>query len=118
MGKVCTFTTKKNGYFITYSNSIWNYITSNFITQYKKSNNRNSNTSSNTHNPEDEQIYKEEIAEASPKEIEVKSIQKPMVKTTTTKIKMKIKAKERDGIVKAKVSITHNMLTMLINNIL
>ena len=28
-----------------------------------------------------------------------------------TEVKMKIKAKEKDGIVKAKVAITHNMLT-------
>lgn len=67
--------------------------------------------------PEDEQIYKEEIAEASPEEIEIKSIQKPIAKTTTlsingaTEVKMKIKAKEQDGVVKTKVSITHDMLT-------
>ena len=67
--------------------------------------------------PEDEQIYKEEIAEVSTKEIKVKSIQKSIIKTTTlsidraTKVKMKIKAKEKDGIVKARVSIIHNMLT-------
>lgn len=77
-------------------------------------------TQQNTHEetlPEDERIYKEEIAKASPKEVEVKSIQKPIVKTTTlsldgaTEVKMKIKAKEQKGIVKAKVSITHDMLT-------
>ena len=67
--------------------------------------------------PENEQMYKEEITEASPEEIEVKSIQNLMLKTTTlsidgaTKVTMKIKARERAGTVKAKVSITHNMLT-------
>jgi len=67
--------------------------------------------------PEDEQIYKEKLAESASEEIESKSIQKPIVKTTTLNInsaievKMKIKAKERDGIVKAKVGITHEMLT-------
>ncbi len=30
---------------------------------------------------------------------------------TPTKVKMKIKAKEKDGLVKAKVAISHNMLT-------
>ena len=30
---------------------------------------------------------------------------------TPTKVKMKIKAKEKNGLVKAKVAITHNMLT-------
>jgi len=69
--------------------------------------------------PEDEQIYKEEIAEASPEEIEGKSTQKPIIKTTplsidgATEVKIKIKARERDGIVKTKVSITHDMLTYL-----
>jgi sulfur-oxidizing protein SoxZ len=67
--------------------------------------------------PEDEQMYKEEIAEAAPDEIEVKSIQKPIIKAiklsidSATKVKIKIKAKEQDGVVKAKVGITHDMLT-------
>jgi len=67
--------------------------------------------------PEDEQIYKEEISEANPDEIEIKSTQKIMKQTSVltitgaTKVKMKIKAKERNGIVKAKVAITHDMLT-------
>lgn len=67
--------------------------------------------------PEDEQIYKEEISEANPNEIEIKSTQTIIKKTTVltitgaTEVKMKIKAKESNGIVKAKVSITHNMLT-------
>ena len=134
------------GIVIVFALFFMNYITSSFDNTIKNptpkkitiSHNTKSpitettpNTSSNTHTqpnftkdsvpdealPEDEQIYKEEIAEASPEEIEVKSIQKPMVKTTTlsidgaTKVTMKIKARERAGIVKAKVSITHNMLT-------
>ncbi len=67
--------------------------------------------------PEDEQIYKKEIFEANPDETEIKSTQKTMKKITlltitgATEIKMKIKAKERDGIVKAKVAISHDMLT-------
>jgi len=67
--------------------------------------------------PEDEQIYKEEISETNPDEIEIKSTQKIMRKATVltitgaTEVKMKIKAKERDGIVKAKVAISHDMLT-------
>ena len=63
--------------------------------------------------PEDEQIYKEEIEE----ELSIKHIQTSIIKRTTlsiegaTEVKMKIKTKERDGRVKAKVSISHNMLT-------
>jgi sulfur-oxidizing protein SoxZ len=35
----------------------------------------------------------------------------PATTTAPTKVKMKIKAKEKDGVVKAKVAITHDMLT-------
>ena len=92
------------------------------------------NTSYNTHNKSsltknatqanteektlpNNQSYKEKIEKAFPDEAEVKPIQKFIVKTTTlsidgaTKVKMKIKAKELDGIVKTKVSITHDMIT-------
>lgn len=68
--------------------------------------------------PEDEQIYKEEISEAFPEEVEIKTTKKSIVQSSilnivgSTKVKMKIKAKEKDdGIAKAKVSISHDMLT-------
>jgi len=35
----------------------------------------------------------------------------PATTTAPTEVKMKIKAKEKDGVVKAKVAITHDMLT-------
>jgi len=35
----------------------------------------------------------------------------PSVAVAPVKVKMKIKAKEKDGVVKAKVAISHNMLT-------
>lgn len=66
---------------------------------------------------DDEQIYKKEISEAYPDEVEIKPLSKPIRETSilsiqnATEVKMKIKAKERDGIVKAKVAISHDMLT-------
>lgn len=68
--------------------------------------------------PEDEQLYKEEISEAYPKKVEIITIKKPSVRVSilsidgATKVKMKIKAREKnDGIVQAKVGISHDMLT-------
>lgn len=67
--------------------------------------------------PEDELLYKEEISEAYLKKTDIKTIKKPIEKLSivsidgVTKVKMKIKAKEKDGVVKAKVAISHDMLT-------
>lgn len=58
----------------------------------------------------------EEISEAYP-DVEIKTITKPIAKLSilsiesATRVKMKIKAREKAGIVKAKVSISHDMLT-------
>ncbi len=66
---------------------------------------------------EDEQIYREEIAETHTEEIIIKPISNPIVKISTlsiesaVKVIMKIKAREKAGIVKAKVSIRHDMFT-------
>lgn len=70
-----------------------------------------------TTQPEDEQIYQEEISKLYPEGKKIQSIPKStIIKNTLTikgasKVKIKIKAKEKDGIVKAKVSISHEMLT-------
>lgn len=64
-----------------------------------------------------EKIYEDEIERIYPNEHKAKPIQQNTQNieilnlNNATKIKMKIKAKERDGIVKARVSITHDMLT-------
>ena len=66
---------------------------------------------------EDEQIYRKEIAETNPEETIIKPISNSIVNISilsienASKVKMKIKAREKDGIVKAKVSISHDMLT-------
>lgn len=61
---------------------------------------------------EEKTPVKEEVSvktvEQTPATKEVKQLQVP---ADATEVKMKIKAKEKDGLVKAKVSISHNMLT-------
>lgn len=73
------------------------------------------NTKATDVNTDSESIYKEEMQEKTVKTIEAfktKSLQ-PFIldMTNAQEVKMKIKAREKDGIVKAKISISHDMLT-------
>lgn len=64
-----------------------------------------------THN-DPETIYKKELQDTNIKVIKTK-ISKPFVldMSNAQEVKMKIKAKEKDGIVKVRISISHEMLT-------